>query len=348
MLNKKIYILLFIVFSIPILSCKKQVVEYDREKELPKDTLTFISDYNYSVSALNPGQATVNISFTTFNQLQSKQDYSNDTISINDVNFGYTFNIINDVVQAKTKLNAYSTMLLFEKGEDNWYKDQNNVGFYLRSYLENTQNNVAMGYYETQNSNSQIQLFNKDGGSEFNNKWEDNLTEFYNVTSEFNAYNLSFTDVADKLNQAITVYSNSYASLPNKSITLFLPSYYNFQTSDTTISNNLINRAISEGIELNFIAQSENDIIQELAFKTGGVYITHTFENFDQYNWQANRVTYVDVAIENLDLLLLKDYTFHQITFDIIDPNQNAFLPNNTLFFKAIYNNFVVKYVIKT
>ncbi len=346
MWNKLIYISIFSFLAFT--TCKKQNIEYDKEKELPKDTLTFISDYNYSLFPLNPGQATVNISFTTFNQLQSKQDYSKDTVNINDTNYGYTFNITNDVVQSKTKLNSYSTMLLFEKGEDNWYKDQHNVGFYLRRYLENTQNNVAMGYYETSYSNNQIQLFNKDGGSEFNNKWEDNLTEFYNTTSEYNAYNLSFAEIVDKLDQAITIYSNSYAALPNKSITLFLPSYYNYQTADTTIANNLINRAISEGVELNFIAQSGNNKIQELAYKTGGFYITNTFELFNQNNWHTGRVTYVDMAVENLELLLLKDYTYHQITFDIIDPNQNAFLPNNISTFNAFYNKFNFTYVIKT
>jgi hypothetical protein len=343
MWNKLFYItfILTITFS----SCKKQTVEYDKEKELPKDTLTFISDYSYSI--INSGQVSVSVSFVTFNQLFSKTNYSNDIFNLINNNNSFTFNIQNNVELSPIKLNKYSTIVLFEKGEYSWYNDYHNVGFYFRRYLENTQNNVAVGYYETDIPNSQVQLFNKDGGSVFNNKWEDNLEDTYGVISEFNGYNLYLKDVIDKIDQTITIYSNSYSSLPNKSITTFLPSSYQFLSSDTLLITNLINRAITNGIELNFIANTSDNNLKKLAYKTGGVFINYEFENYySNFSGDYTQTTYVDVAIENLDAILLKDYTSHQYNFTIIDANLIAFGAGTTNYFTAEYNGVKFQYII--
>ncbi len=342
MWNNKYYILLvaLLIFS----SCKKNEVIYDKEKELPKDTLTFISDYSYSISAFTPNEANVSISFVTFNQLSSKTNYSSDVLLLDTSSASYAYSAQSDIVTSAVKLNNFSTIFLLEKGSDSWYIDEHNFGFYFRRFLEQTKNNVAIGYYETTSPNSQVQIFNTDGGSIFNNDPKENMTEVFNVISEFNGYNYSIANVIDKIDQTITIYANSYSSMPNKSITTILPSSYTVMSSDSLLITNLINRAISEGIALNFISQINSFDFQEMASLTGGFTVNNVFTD---YNLGYKTPSYVGVTLENLESILLKDYTYHQYNFKVTNPSGPIVNSGYPTVIGATYNGVKFNYMLK-
>lgn len=342
MWNNKLYFLMFVLSMFT--SCKKNEVIYDKEKELPKDTLTFINDYSYAISSLNPNEANVSISFVTFNQLTSKTNYSSDILLLDTTYINYTYSAQNDVVTNAVKLNNFSTIVLLEQGADSWYNDEHNFGFYFRRFLERTNNNVAVGYYETTSPNSQVQIFNADGGSIFNNDPKENMTEVFNVISEFNGYTYSMADVIDKIDQTITIYANTYSSMPNKSITTILPSSYTRALSDTLLLTNLINRALSEGIALNFISQYNNFDFQEVAFLTGGFIVNNVFTD---YSLKYKTPRFIGVTLENLESILLKDYTYHQYNFKVTNPSGPIVNPGNPTIIIAKYNGIEFQYLLK-
>ncbi len=342
MWSNKLYFLFFIVIFFT--SCKKNDVIYDKEKELPKDTLTFISDYSYNVLTTNPNSANVSIGFVTFNQLTSKTNYSFDSFIHDTINTNYVYSSQNDIVTSPTKLNNFTTIVLLEKGNNSWYNDEHNFGFYFRRFLEQTQNNVAVGYYETTTPNSQVQIFNNDGGSIFNNDPKENMTEVFNVISEFNGYNYSIANVIDKIDQTISIYANSYSSMPNKSITTVLPSSYTVVLSDTLLLTNIINRALSEGIALNFISQFNNFDFQEVAFLTGGFMVNNVFTD---YSFEDKTPSFIGVTLENLESILLKDYTYHQYNFMVTNPSGSIINSGYPTIINAKYNGISFQYRLK-
>jgi hypothetical protein len=328
------------VLSLLILfSCKKDESQWDREIDLVVDTLTCQIRMDYTVQSIN--QVDIQIEMLTINGLESEVDYSGQTFTLSPNNYSdYSLNFTNSTVIQETPITDYTAVLLFQNSGD-WWFEGNRVGIYLRRYLElygNTRN-IATAYFDYGTDES-VEFSNKNGGSYFDNNWEDDINKYYREmkTQNDSPDNVPFQYFYNRLNETMDSLIINYSTSPNKSITVFLPTYY--YNPDDLLYESVWNKANANNIQINFIGNSFTNL-RQIAYETGGFVIENYVDPINNVliSDYEKYITPVGVTLENLDNILSKNYTIHSTSLSL-NSLSGSFFSGNILYVRFIYQGF--------
>ena len=308
-------------------SCKKDQILYDREDALVTDTATFLYEAKYISNT--PTSLTVQVDMVTFVDLVSEEDYNEQFFYDSTTSMDISYDVSNVTVEQVPLHNDYTSVFLFNQNNKLWYTEEF-VGFYLRRFFEKNDSIVlgktGLASFSGQN-NLKTSFRSEVQGSYFQNSWNYNVNEYYDITKDANetSYNTPVSFVTSRVDETIDSMIASSELIGDRSISLFTNEPFD-ASADLDVNNTII-KANSNAISINLIGPNFNSNIRRLAIETGGFICE--YENFHNMPQMGNEqseeqnVTGVQVGLQNLENLLRRDLVLHRCQLVITDASAN-------------------------
>lgn len=322
-----------------LFSCKKDDTIWDREVDLTVDTLTSQIGIDYVIQ--NPNQIDVQIKMLILNGLGSELNYTGQSfVQSTDNSPNYIYDFSNLSIVEEVPVNNYTNVLLFQKSGD-WWFEEHRVGMYLRRYLElyGDTRNIATAYFDY-GTDTPIRFSNKNGGSYFDNNWEDDIEMFYEEIETVDQYvdQIPFEYFSKRINEVMDSLIINHPTLPNKIITAFVPSYYFYE--DDGLFAQIWTKANANNIQINLLGYHFSNV-KQIAYETGGFVIENNVDPVENVvlSYYDRDVSHIGVILQNLDRILSKNYVTHICSLSVTDPTGGSpFLSGNIFYARFIYN----------
>jgi hypothetical protein len=321
MWNRLFQILLLGLFFI---SCKKELIELDREDDLVTDSTTMVFGVNYVSNSTT--QLIVSVDMLGLQGLKAQPDYNTSSFStVSDVhNVDYS---ISGITEAGAGNTGYSSVLLFNLNKREWYPEHF-VGFYLRRYLEQIEGvstkNVALSSFLMQD-NTPARFHTQNPGDLYGNSWEYSMEKFYEYTASANVPQ-NITSISFLKSRLLNIVDTIDTEAPSGDLSITLFSNNDFQTSGSVSDvNEIIAKAKGSQIRINLIGTNFSHQLRQIANETGG-FISEYQIDYETSDVQVDpnaQISHVAVAIQNLDRLLSRQVHIHRCTYQF-DYNDGA------------------------
>jgi hypothetical protein len=304
-------ILILILSFLAVLSCKKESEVWLPEDHLLADSAIAVQELkiiNQTTTAI-----TFDLSMVRFNGKNSEETYSDLNLSFD--NGYYANTILTETIVPATPSNQYSTVLLFQSTNTNFYED-NGMSNGLRRLFEIVDNdpnkNLAM---TSRRKDENIITIHQSGSDPFANSATFNNNAFHELLQPLSYGGIDGTgeDFRDQILAAIALFDDCVSCSGQKSILIFDDEDRNYY-ADNLPTDDILAMATAANIQINVVCNYLTPSYADLALHTGGFMLTQREGSYVDYEpvYSTNSLA---ILVQSLDAFLTQSLTKHQYRF---------------------------------
>ena len=320
-------------------SCRKEADPYNREDVIVADTSTQLFKATYLSHNLQ--DLNFQLELLTFNSGKSESSYQG--LSFDTHDFSSEFDITFSNISTKTynSSESYNTTVILDLSSRDIYRSSE-LGIYLRRFFEIADSlpnkKVAFSSFEPAKLHP-TRFHSEKPGDLFGNSWQYNTETMYDLISE-NTPSGSIVPMLffkNRMIETIDSISAQIGASAEKSLTLVMAVGSLAGVNQTDIDD-IISKAVDHNVSINLITMFEEVGFQRIAIETGGFctglvpYIDGNYEESESTDKPMRS------AIVNLDAMLTRKVTAHQVDVKISKQGTDVWVPNEERTIYYVYD----------